>query len=434
MRICIINHLSPSCNPRTVKEADALADAGHDVRVVSVNNSSSTDSADSRLLQGRQWRYEAANYSRKDFRGTARWLTSGLSTRMYRRIAAVSFGSGIAERAFCRFRMGQLKTVMREPADMYIAHNLPSLPVAAAAAAVGGAIWGFDIEDYHLDEDSPGPFDPLSIRLKAYLMGKYLPQCSHSSTTSEAMADAIVDSLHVQRPLVLYNAFPLSSAAGAAPPEKREASHCHSAAARVYEAYWVSQVIGLDRGIQDFIRAMPGFRNRINLHLRGRVKEATRGNLMELAGVMGVADRLFFHEQIHAEDLVTDASRFDFGLALEQPINTNRRVTITNKCFVYLMAGLVPIMTDTPGQREVGKEIGSSCVIYQPGDTESLIAKVNRLLAYPERMLQAKNDAWEAARARFCWDIEKGKLISRIGEIAKSSKDKHRGTKTLEDL
>ena len=94
----------------------------------------------------------------------------------------------------------------------------------------------------------------------------------------------------------------------------------------------------------------------------------------------------------------------------------------------------MPIMTDTPGQREVGKEIGSSCVIYQPSDTESLIAKVNRLLAYPERMLQAKNDAWEAARARFCWDIEKGKLISRIGEIAKSSKDKHRGTKTLEDL
>src|SRR5205809_4404201 len=115
MRICIINHVGPSYNPRTAKEADALAEAGHDVRVVTVSNSSVADRADGKLLRDRQWRYEMANYRRKDPKATARWLLSGLSTRLYRRFAALSLDSGIAERAFCRFRVGQLRTVMREP-------------------------------------------------------------------------------------------------------------------------------------------------------------------------------------------------------------------------------------------------------------------------------------------------------------------------------
>src|ERR1051325_3331861 len=205
MRICIINHISPLFNPRTVKEADALSEAGHDVRVVTVSKDASAWKSEQRLVANRQWRCDAIDYVPDGLVGSARWFISGVRSLAYRRLCRVSLRGGNAEKAFCRFDRGVLKTALKEPADLYIAHNLPSLPVAARAAAARHALLGFDIEDYHLHEDPPGLNDPVLKRLKIFLMRKYLPLCDHLSATSESMADAITETLGVRRPVILYN-------------------------------------------------------------------------------------------------------------------------------------------------------------------------------------------------------------------------------------
>src|SRR5215469_17667438 len=126
MRVCIVNHVGPSLNPRMVKEADALAEAGHQVRVVSVK-SSHIDATDSKLVAQRGWKYCAVDYSPGSPIGLIRWMLSGIRCRAHRSLARLSTSQRIAEDAFCRYRDGQVKMILKEAADLYIAHNLQSL-------------------------------------------------------------------------------------------------------------------------------------------------------------------------------------------------------------------------------------------------------------------------------------------------------------------
>ena len=54
MRICSITPHQLLNNPRLVREADALADAGHDVRVIAVKMLPDQSARDDELVRGRQ--------------------------------------------------------------------------------------------------------------------------------------------------------------------------------------------------------------------------------------------------------------------------------------------------------------------------------------------------------------------------------------------
>ena len=426
MKICIVNDVPPSANPRTRKEADSLAAAGHEVTVVSASYSAEMDAADAVTGRARLWTHHTVNYRHDTVAGLLRSVVSRARVEAHRGLARLWMSNGVAERAFVRFAEGFRAVLAGENADLYLAHNLPSLPLAARAARERGAMLGFDIEDYHLDEDSDDTRDALGVELKTYLMRKYLPRCDYSSATSEAMADAIVRALPVARPLVIYNVFPLWEAGGVpAPADRRRAP---GAPATGYSAYWFSQVIGLDRGLQDVIRALARLRVRVDMHCRGRISEPTRRALMDLADSLGVASQLHFHAPVHFTKLAAEAARFDLGLAVEQPLNVNKQVTASNKLFVYLLSGLAPVVTDVPGQREVMDAVGECGVVYAPGDVDGLARGIDRLLEEPARLLAARERAWNAARQRFCWDVEEKKLLSAIQALATGTPARARTT------
>ena len=419
--ITIINDMPLSFNPRSVKEADALEEHGYSVRVVSVGKSERLMATTEQLIAERRWDYQAVDYHRGSFIGFLRWALSGTAQKTFVSLSRYWLGFGFAERALCRYQRAFLKAALSAPTDMYIAHNLTSLPIAAAAAKIQGVPLGFDVEDYHFDEDSPSPGAQFRRSLKSYLMHKYLPRCAYLSATSNLMADAIAEGLEGMRPAVIYNVFPLSHATGLTPPARRTPSGGYEP----LTAYWFSHVIGLDRGLQDFIQAMPRINRRVDLYLRGQVGEETKEKLLALADVAGVREQIFFLPVIDAGDLVRDAARFDFGLALEQPVNKNRQITITNKLFTYLLAGVIPVATATPGQCEVMHQLEGDRVLYSPGAVDDLVSQMNQLVTDPRRMTAAKQAAWDAARSRFCWDVEKRKLLAAVESIARPTRGRH---------
>jgi len=54
-KICLLTPTQPSVNPRIVKEADALAEAGHQVHVLCGHTIAWADESDILLLQKRNW-------------------------------------------------------------------------------------------------------------------------------------------------------------------------------------------------------------------------------------------------------------------------------------------------------------------------------------------------------------------------------------------
>ena len=58
MRVCLIGATHPCHNPRLVREADTLAERGHEVRVIGVRTVPALMADDERLMSTRKWRLE----------------------------------------------------------------------------------------------------------------------------------------------------------------------------------------------------------------------------------------------------------------------------------------------------------------------------------------------------------------------------------------
>lgn len=411
MRICLIGAANVSNNPRLLREADLLSQQ-HEVRVVCQGTSRASAEADARLMARRSWRLQRVDHPRADWLRSdvfrPPWLRSVL-VRGRRRLAEETFhyikSARLAEYNVCASRTELEKLACSEPADWFIAHTQPALPAAAAAARKWKAQLGFDCED--LLAETGDKF----CQANRLIEHKYLPQCDYITATSNAMAEHLAGAYRIPRPIVLYNVFPLSLAEGVAPPAQRKPHP-------KLRLYWVSQTIGPDRGIQDAFQACAGLADQIEIHLRGRVSEQHKRELTASAERWGVSECIHFHPAIDRDEFFRSMAEYDVGLALERPQNRNYNLTVTNKIFSYMLVGLAVAATDTPGQREVMEHAPGAGFLYQAGDTKCLRAALESWIRDREKLRQAQQAAWDAARSRFCWDIEQHKFLELLNRSA----------------
>ena len=83
MRICSMTPHQLLNNPRIVREADALAAAGHDLRVVAVQNSAPQSALNGAIGLARAWRLESIDIRRQG-RGRGAWLWTGVRQKAAR--------------------------------------------------------------------------------------------------------------------------------------------------------------------------------------------------------------------------------------------------------------------------------------------------------------------------------------------------------------
>ncbi|HMI92418.1 MAG TPA: glycosyltransferase [Polyangiales bacterium] len=406
-RVCIVSSGSLSSGPRVEKEAVALAEAGYDVNVLVCHS----------LSWREEWDRELAAERGITLRGIALHGNAPLVRVQRRAAAAVSRAALLltslagplpalselasSDRVATLFAHG-----LRQRADLYIAHNLPALAVAAALARVYRARLAFDCEDDHLGELSAGA-PAYQSALVDSLQSRYLPDCAYVSAPSDGIADLLAERYRITRPIVVHNVFPWSQR------DQLDGRRVDRRSAAV-SLYWYSQTLGLDRGVQDALRAAGRLRGDFELHLRGHASRDTREALLAIAREGGIAERVFFHEQVQPGELLSRTAEHDIGLALEQPVSRNRLLTVTNKIFFYLVAGLAVAATETPGQTPIMSQLADSGFSYPPGDHEQLARGLQRWLDDRPALQRTRAAALEAARTRFCWEIERDKLLAAV--------------------
>src|SRR2546430_1091023 len=199
---------------------------------------------------------------------------------------------------------------------------------ALKEAGVDGHV-GFDAEDFHTGESNSSE----ELARVDFIQSRYLPQCSFVTAASAGIADALSQRYSVAAPLAVYNTFPWD--------DRDTLDHCiKDRRGNALSLYWYSQTVGLDRGIQDAIRAAGLLQGKIQLHVRGTIALSVRCELESVARESGVAGQIHFHPQVAPRDLLSRAAEHDVGLALEQGAVLNRRICTTNKLFLYLLAGV----------------------------------------------------------------------------------------------
>jgi glycosyltransferase involved in cell wall biosynthesis len=404
-RICIVTPSHLSANPRVVKEADALHDAGFDVHVVFAQSTAGHRSIhDDELLASRHWSWTKVQSARRA--GNAlQWTATAIRQRFLATVPAWLWPfTTIAERVECRAFAQLLRATQMQVADLYIGHYPAGLSVAALSARLYDAQVGFDAEDFHTGDTT----DRDEIARIDFLQRRYVGGCTYLTAASRGIADALADNYDIAKATVIHNTFPWT---------ERDALDGKYKDRRGDELslYWYSQTIGLDRGIQDVIKAAALLGGPVQIHLRGSVDENVSQALISLAHGLGVAERLYFHPQVSPNELLSRASEHDVGLALEQGHTMNRAICVTNKLFHYLLAGLPVVATSTPGQVSILQRSSPLAgKLYVPGDIPQLAKHLEQWREHPDALRAAKAAALSAARLQWNWEIERENIVDLV--------------------
>ncbi len=273
MRICIISNQHISYNPRVLKEADALTEAGYNVKVITVCNNSEQHRFDQELMASRKWEIKTVNYRRGYGAETVRWFWTGFRKRLFEKLSEkLTFSYRFAERAHGREYDELTHLACQYPADLYIAHHAQALGAAYRASKKYHASFAFDAEDFHTGEFQDA--NSATVKRIEYLEKKYLPHCNYITAASENIAQALAQKYSIQQPETILNVFPLESL--------QVAGDRSQGAGRKPSLYWYSQVIGPGRGLEQVVLAMNQLDTPCQLHLRGTLFNDFDKNLKSL--------------------------------------------------------------------------------------------------------------------------------------------------------
>lgn len=409
-RVCIVTPGYLSHTPRVVKEADALHAAGFEVHVVcSAGQLRWVADFSKQVAAEKPWHTHVVEWS-ADTR-KFRYHYTRIRHHLFKRLHAALWAMpGVAERAEGRIFSELARAALQIKADMYIGHYPIGLAAASKAAQHYGAKLGYDVEDLHTEEQDDTPAGRLEKRRIGLLEARYLQNCHHVSVVSDAIGAHLRERYALASTTTVRNVFPLQERA------TLDGKTLDRRGDKV-SLYWYSQTIGRGRGLEEILRAAQAVAGKIQLHLRGTINDADRAYFVQLAQQSGIANDLYLHDQVPPAELLSRASEHDLGLALEQRQPLSRNLTITNKMFFYMLAGIGIIATDTVGQSDLHQQNPDVGFLYRQGETAALAALLQSLLAHPERIHAAKAAAKAAAETRWNWEVEQQELVRAIRAV-----------------
>ena len=112
--------------------------------------------------------------------------------------------------------------------------------------------------------------------------------------------------------------------------------------------------------------------------------------------------------------MVRLAAQHDVGLASEIGTPPSRAVCLTNKIFTYLLAGIPVLLSDTPAQRQLARQLGSAARLVALDDPDKIAQVLDDLAMDVTTLTAAKREAWNQGQTRFNWDKEKKRFLQSV--------------------
>jgi len=400
--VCLVTPGHLTSTPRLLKEAASLVAAGYRVHLVSVDNYPPNTALDRAILAETGWPSTKLCRAPRPAE-----LARKLMHRFARRLPALLNRDTLLARAQFADSARLCRAAAAVPADYYIGHCLAALPAVAQAAQWRGVDFGFDLEDHHESETPQIAADFRLVAVIRRLLGNYLGKARHLTAASPLIADAFARAYNVT-PSVVLNVFPLDHAT-TAPIDPGPVS-----TARPAVLYWVSQVIGARRGLEEIVAAIAHMRTPLKLHLRGYVSQDYEERLSAHARTVGLAYPIKYLPFSPSREIVRLAAGADLGLSPEEHTPLNRTICIANKVFIYLLAGVPQLMTDTRAHISLAPALGGAGMIFSHSDPVGTAAQIDNYFADPNRVAAARRHAWQLGQTRYNWEHEQENFLHAI--------------------
>jgi glycosyltransferase involved in cell wall biosynthesis len=413
-RIVLLSTSQPAANPRLVKEADALCEAGYDVHAYCSFRENWALPLDRQLMEGRRWALEYVG----GLPTQRKWIWSRARHALAQRFTRLAGFAipGIRNRALSRTTPELIHAARHDRADVYIGHNLGALPAVVAGARENGGRAVFDLEDAYSEMHTKGNEESHQALLERRVEDEHIPGCDVLIAASEGIGEVYRQRYQVS-PVTILNVLPWERREAPAPRER----------GGTLRLFWFSQTIGSERGLEDVVAAMARLERGVaELHLLGNWQKGYRRILFALAREQGLDPdtSIYSYPPCQPEEIPKLASSFDVGLAVEAPVSRNREICLTNKLFTYLVAGLAVVATETEEQARFLNSLPPVGLHFPPGEVGILADRLATLSKDPVLHARLSREALKQARERYNWRTERCillKIIEKMSRVPKAA-------------
>lgn len=402
--ITIVCPSQPSCTPRLVRNAGALAAAGHDVTVVSPVVGVENIEEDNRIAAKAQW----------DYRGVQILHPHGrcipILPRLLRRSAyEVASRLGVACLGSTALIYGYRALIKAADtkADFYLGQQQCTLPIVASLGKRYGKPYGCDIEDI-LAESTREPQRLIRAIEKTYLAG-----ASAILTMSRAAMDHLDNQYDLKiRPTIAHNCSPLAERGQLAKPASLSSRPT---------IYWFGQTLGPHSCALELLEANIAAGSPCKIFLRGRPVPLYLEKLIKLAKSAAVPDILEILPIVPPDIMVSECAKFDVLFGSQPSVELFHQLAIGNKVFTGIVAGCALLLEDTIAHRIINQEMSVCSTVVSYRDRAQLQAVLADYALDRDRLIRQRRAAWDLGSSTYNWECESLKVVVAVSRALEST-------------
>lgn len=283
--------------------------------------------------------------------------------------------------------------------DVVVANEPETLPLAFELA--NGSPVVVDLHDW-----GPGHFEPNSVqsyvygRHKLWLLRSFLHRCSAITTGGEVVAKRWEEEFGVLVDAIVLNA-----------PQYRAVSN-QETQSPIRLSY--HGLFGTSRGIFSVLRLLPKLWDKYEFHLT--IHGPGADQILAYSKFLGVESKVFIHDAVAPEDIVSHLAQFDCSLVFIEPSNENNLLTNPGKFYESIHARLPVIVGPSPELAHLVSQFGLGWVSRD--FTDAALAEVLDSITL-EGLRHRRNNCAKAAKA-LSWEVSRNSLIQVVEKVARA--------------
>ena len=307
-------------------------------------------------------------------------------------------------------------------ADVVHAHDLDTLPAAAALARRWHAPLVYDAHELFVDQMTLGPAtarvswpnrikQALAQRNYARLERGLIGQAAAVITVSQSIVVELADRYHIPPPTLVLNTPRYQDlAAGSSYLRQRLGLRADQRIVLLQGA------VLPDRHLLELVQAMALLPETVVLTFLGFNLGTFQEPIRQEIARLGLQARVFLLDALPASQLLDATASADVGMILLAGHNKNDRFAMPNKLFEYMMAGLPFVASDWPEIGRVARATGAGLTVAQPTPA-ALAAAVNDILQAPERHAAMRAAGLAAAAGEYRWERQAQRLLDLYASL-----------------
>lgn len=384
---------------RILLEADSLTEAGWDVTIVAMAPDKPFENEDPRVVRLGQ---AAPSGNKRSalvldaYRLVRRAFP--MNGRLMRALKAAAWRYLVDQEEF--FVSLFLETALRYRPDVFLAHDLPMLPVAHRAAEQTGAKLAYDSHELYAEQE----FSQREKRRWKEIETRHIGACSAVTTVNPSIARELEKRYGLAHVNVLLNA-----ERTARPPVKTRLFHEIYGLAPTDKVLLFQGGVTAGRNLDVLVGAMRHVTNKA-IHLVFLGDGQLAGSLERKAKAAGLAGRVHFHAAVPQRELLRFSEAADGGIIPYQATCLNNFYCTPNKLFEFVAAGLPILASDLPEIRSMIEAHGIGLVSAMKTE-EALASSIDAFLG-DETQLALWRQSVLQARETLCWEKEGPKIVS----------------------